>query len=361
MKKLLASSLIFGLLLIGCSTPPATQENTQTQSLSDRYVSTIPSRGIDYGKALNTVAFGSCAHQGQPQPIWSTVAQNSPELFLAMGDNIYASLPHEKPISSQYRILDQITEYRKIRSEVPFLATWDDHDFGERDGGADFIGKQSSQIDFMNYWTYMKNSIPLEQAGIYHSKVIGPKKQAVQVIMLDTRFHRTPLLEKEGNEGKAYDYLPSEGTLLGETQWQWLEEQFKRPADLRLIVSSIQLIADDPKFEKWGNFPKERERFFALLKKYKIRNAIILSGDRHIASIAKMDIKGLGTLYEVTASSLNRPSKYTDADSHYIGKTYSQENFGLAHIDWKKRKVKLEVRNMQNEVVNQSEVTLPKK
>lgn len=360
MNKLLTSSLIFVFLLAACSTTPSIQQNP-SQALSDRYMSTIPSRGIDYSKELDTIAFGSCAMQTQPQPIWTTISKNSPELFLAMGDNIYASLPHEKPIASQYKILDQIPEYRKIRSEVPFLATWDDHDFGERDGGADFTGKQSSQMDFMNYWTYMKNSIPLEQAGIYHAKMIGPKKKTVQVIMLDTRYHRSPLLEKEGNEGKAYDYLPSEGTILGETQWQWLEAQLQRPADLRLIVSSIQLIANDPKFEKWGNFPHERERFFSLLKKYKIRNAIVLSGDRHIASIAKKDIKGLGPLYEVTASSLNRPSRYTDADSHYIGNTYSQENFGLAHIDWKKRQVKLEVRNMQNEVVNQAEVILPKK
>lgn len=361
MNKLLAFSLIFGLLLISCSTPQAPLQGNSAQNISDRYISTIPSRGIDYGKALDTIAFGSCAHQGHPQPIWSTIAKNSPELFVFMGDNIYASLPHEKPIASQYKILDQVPEYKKIRSEVPFLATWDDHDFGERDGGADFAGKQSSQIDFMNYWTYMKNSIPLEQSGIYHSKLIGPKKQTVQVIMLDTRFHRSPLKEKDGNEGKAYDYIPSDGTLLGEAQWQWLEGQLQRPADLRFIVSSIQVIANDPKFEKWGNFPHERERFFNLLKKYKVRNAILLSGDRHIASISKMDIQGLGPLYEVTASSLNRPSKHTDADHHYIGKTYSHENFGLAHIDWKKRRVKLEVRNMQNEVVNQTNVNFPKK
>lgn len=358
MNQKFAPLLVLLALISACSSSPTA--NIPATKSSERYVSTIRSRGLDYDKTLARVAFGSCANQDQPQPLWSTISSTQPDLFVFMGDNVYASAPHQQPIAAQYKKLDQIPEYLKIRAEVPFLATWDDHDFGQRDGGADFTGKHSAQVDFLNYWSYMRSSIPPEQSGVYHAKIIGPKKKAVQFIMLDTRYFRAPLLARSEMEGKPKNYLPSEETVLGEAQWAWLEEQLQRPADLRFIISSIQLIPDTPLFEKWGNFPKDRQRFFSLLERLNIRNAIILSGDRHIGSISKMDRPRLGPLYEVTASSINRPSRFSDADPHYVGTPYSAENFGIADIDWKKKIVTLELRGMENQVVNKVVVKLPK-
>lgn len=336
------------LLITSCSHSPNKSSlgsaGKPNASPVTNYVSSIPTRGIDYGDDLTKIAFGSCANQDQPQPLWKDVLSTQPDLFLFMGDNIYASSPSQQPIADQYRKLDLIPEYRAIREKVPFLATWDDHDYGLRDGGADWPGKASARKDFMNYWLYAKNTIPLEQTGIYHAKIIGPKKRAVQIIMLDTRSYRSPLKELPSVDGKPGGYEAShEGTILGESQWEWLEAQLKRPADLRLIVSSIQVIADEPPFEKWANFPKERQRLFELLKKTRTRNAVILSGDRHSASISKISLKGLGDIYDITASSINRPHDFPDTDNHYIGAAYNKENFGLANIDWGRKVVKFEI------------------
>ena len=155
------------------------------------------------------------------------------------------------------------------------------------------------------------------------------------------------------------DYVPqNEGTLLGEIQWRWLEEQLRRPAKIRFIISSIQLIANEPKFEKWDNFPKERQKFFDLLGKTKAKNVIVLSGDRHIASMSSVSLRDYGKLYEVTSSSLNRPNKYGDADPHYFGPVYNQENFGLAKIDWKKNVVTIDIRDLSNVAVNSVQIKL---
>ncbi|UOF01624.1 alkaline phosphatase D family protein [Bdellovibrio reynosensis] len=350
--------ILIALIVAGCAQTQKTAQ--QGEATKDAvYVSMIPSRGIDYETAITTIAFGSCANQDQPEPLWKDISAANPDLFLFLGDNIYASTPTQKPIAEQYRKLDQIPEYRAIREQVPFLATWDDHDYGLRDGGKDWQGKEAARRDFINYWSYVRNSIPFEQNGIYHAKVIGPKKKAVQVIMLDTRYFRSALLEKPGNEGKAYDYLPNEeGTILGDAQWNWLEEQLKKPASVRIIVSSIQMIANEPKYEKWGNFPKERQRFFDLLKKTKAKNVVILSGDRHIASIAKTQVKNYGDLYEITASSINRANSFSDSDKEYIGAVYNKENFGLASIDWKKKKMQVEIRGFNNEVANRIDIPL---
>jgi hypothetical protein len=40
----------------------------------------------------------------------------------------------------------------------------------------------------------------------------------------------------------------------------------RQPADVRVIVSSIQVLPDDHRFEKWGNFPAERRRLLALIR-----------------------------------------------------------------------------------------------
>ena len=41
-------------------------------------------------KVLNRIAFGSCAKHWQHQPIWEKVIAAKPDLFLFLGDAIYA-------------------------------------------------------------------------------------------------------------------------------------------------------------------------------------------------------------------------------------------------------------------------------
>jgi alkaline phosphatase D len=308
---------------------------------------------LSESRQVDVFAFGSCLSQDQGAPIWDTILANRPQLFLAMGDNVYASSPLQKPISAQYRKLNARQEYRRAREQIPFLATWDDHDFGVRDGGGDWGGKESSRQDFLDYWSYLRAKLPANQLGIYHSVLLGPPSHSVQILMLDTRYFRTPLKERPGKEGQGMDYLPQDGgTILGEEQWKWLSQELRKPAKVRFLVTSVQLIAEEPRFEKWGNFPKERERFFHLLKATGVRNLVLLSGDRHIASISQIKLADYGKLTEVTSSSLNRANSYEDKDPHYLGPVYNKENFGLARIDWLKNKLTLEIRNLQNQVIN---------
>lgn len=355
-------SLLLSLFIAGCShtttTSTGSSPHTSTQNSGPRapltnYISTSPVRGIALSERLDKIGFGSCTNQDQPQPIWDTILKENLNLFVTMGDNIYASSAHQKPIAEQYYKQDQVENYRKLRLEVPFMATWDDHDFGARDGGGSWKEKDSAQKDFLNYWTYIRHSLPLNQKGIYHSKTIGPFNEMVQIIMLDTRYFRSDLIEREDLKGKFIDYAPNnEGTILGEEQWKWLEAELKKPANIRFIVSSIQVIADEPRFEKWGNFPKERQRLLNLIEKSNAQNVFILSGDRHMASISKINLPKYGTLYEITSSALNQPNEYPDSDPHYIGASYNKESYAVANIDWSKKQIDFLVKDLKGEVVN---------
>ncbi|MBS1969754.1 MAG: alkaline phosphatase family protein [Bdellovibrionales bacterium] len=283
-------------------------------------------RGIDFGATIKAVAFGSSANQDLPQPIWKTIAEDKPDLFVFMGDNVSLTKPEQKSVVAQYRKLDNIPEYRAFRESVPFLATWDSEDFGD-------------QKEFMKYWSYVGNSIAFGQKGIYHAKIIGPKKKQVQIIMLDTRTFRS----------KPED---ANATLLGDAQWTWLEEQLKRPAQVRMIVSSIPLIATEHGTSKWGLYPKERQRFFDLLKKTGARNVVVFSGDRHQSSIAKTGVKDWGILFDITASPINEPASAAEEDASFEGKAYAGESFGFAQIDWHDKKMSLQIRDAANKVIN---------
>jgi hypothetical protein len=41
---------------------------------------------------LTRIAFGSCADEEKPQPIWDAVLAYHPELFLFTGDNVYGDV-----------------------------------------------------------------------------------------------------------------------------------------------------------------------------------------------------------------------------------------------------------------------------
>ena len=61
--------------------------------------------------------------------------------------------------------------------------------------------------------------------------------------------------DQPGAAGKER-YVPDDDpgkTMLGEVQWAWLADRLREPAELRLIVSSIQVVAEAHGWERWGN------------------------------------------------------------------------------------------------------------
>ena len=124
--------------------------------------------------------------------------------------------------------------------------------------------------------------------------------------------------------------LPCVRQWVGDRQWGWLERQLRQPAELRLVVSSIQVIPEEHGFERWANLPRERERLFELIRSNGANGMVLLSGDRHLAEISRLPFEVVGySLYEVTSSSMNaerhgpkEPNRYrTTAESFKGGTT----------------------------------------
>jgi alkaline phosphatase D len=329
---------------------------------------------------LERIAFGSCANQDRPQPIWDPVVGMRPQRFVFLGDNIYADTQDMGVMRAKYALLGKQPGYQKLRGTCPVLATWDDHDYGGNDAGAEYPRKRESQQAFLDFFEVPRDDPRRRQEGVYNAHVFGPEGKRVQVILLDGRYFRSPLKKGfkagepgEGRRGVYLSNMDPDATMLGEAQWRWLAEQLKVPAEVRILGSGIQVVADEHGSEAWGNFPRERQRLLRLIRETRAAGVVVLSGDRHLAEVSRLPADhadGVGyPLYDVTSSSLNVPSgNFTrskvrfanEINSYRVGLTYFDTNFGSVLIDWEKEDpvLRLQVRDEAGEVVLQQRLKL---
>ena len=295
---------------------------------------------------LSKIAFGSCAHQDHPQPIWDAVLAAEPDLFVLLGDNVYADTAGATDASAMRAVYDRQAAtpgWRRLRATTEVVATWDDHDYGADDGGADFAGKEGAKEEFLRFFSIPRDAPVRGRAGVYSARVWGPPGRRVQVILLDTRTFRGPLIRRPEDEVDSIRgrYLPQPDPavpMLGEAQWRWLAEQLREPAQLRLLASSVQFVADEHGWETWGNLPHERRRLLELLRSSRADGVVVLSGDRHLAEISRLGVADGAPypLWDVTSSGLNRSGGGYDEEPNRfrIGDNYRGDNFGWLEIDW---------------------------
>jgi alkaline phosphatase D len=304
------------------------------------------------GRTLTRIAFGSCAEGGKEQTIWDAVLASRPELFVFLGDNIYGDTRNMKELRAKYAELAAQPGFIKLRASTPLAVTWDDHDFGEDDAGGDFPQKEASRQVFLDFWGEPADSPRRARDGVYASYVFGPPGQRVQLILLDLRYNRTPLQKpdpgprnyrawatarhKRGLEVPGpYARNPDpRATMLGERQWHWLEQQLKVPADVRLVASSLQVLADFPGWEGWYNFPHDLQRLVDVIRRTQASGVIFLSGDTHYAELSKLDTNVPYPLWDVTSSGLTEVWPVLTPNFNKVGDTLREPNFGLVEIDW---------------------------
>jgi len=309
---------------------------------------------------LTRIAFGSCNHQLRPQDFWGVIADHNPDLFLFIGDNNYGDQGWDgdaglTTLREAYGVQAATPELAAFRAEVPMMITWDDHDYGFNDGGASFAYRGWAEQIYETFW----DASPEVRArpGVYESRMFGPEGQRTQIIMLDTRFFRSDLETMDYTLDRAPlgPYQPSgdaSKTMLGKAQWEWLEQELAKPADLRILVSSIQVITDAHDYESWEALPLERERLYTMLANRAESGLVMLSGDRHAGGVytdVTPETKG-ERMWELTSSSLNYSFSSTERntarepDDKRISDFISEENFGLVEIDWSARTMTLSLR-----------------
>ena len=301
-----------------------------------------------------TIAFGSCNNQNLPNLLCKEIAKNKPDLWVFEGDIIYCDTEDMNFMKKNYDQQKNNVDYKNFTKQIPMVETWDDHEFGENDGGADYPKKVESQQLFLNFYDVPFNDVRRKREGVYYSKEYTIDTSTIKIILLDTRYFRTPLTRDVTLKKRYIPNKYGEGTMLGEDQWKWLQNELENSdASYTIIASSIQFLSDQHGFECWGNMPHEYDKLINLLISTKTKNAIILSGDRHISEISKKEIKELNyPLIDFTSSGLTH--SFTDFKSetnpYRIGKVTPFKNFGVLKFDFKNKKVTMETRGEQNKL-----------
>ena len=372
------------IVLSGCATPDPAMEHaarSPADALALHYdtvdIRALPQRPVGApalarSTVLDHIAFGSCLGQTDPAPALRAAARSDADLFVLLGDNVYGDAYSGNmelyELRQAYTDLASHPDFAALNSAKPISPSWDDHDYGLNDAGGDFSGKYMAETMFEHFWRVPADDPRRAREGIYFSEIYGTPGREVHLIHLDTRFFRSTLkpTDERGAPGKER-YLPDPDpskTMLGEEQWTWLAEELARPADVKIVVTSIQVIADGHGWEAWRHLPAQRDRLYALINDIAPPNLMIVSGDRHAAGMYRKDDVGGAPLYELTASSINKsfrdsvPDDQDEAGPFRLGPRYFRENYGAITIDWERAVATLLIHDNQGGVVQSRAVPL---
>lgn len=295
--------------------------------------------------ASQKILFGSCAHQDKPMPILGQVAKEQGDVFIFLGDNIYGDTEDMNLMAAKYQQLANNPDFKTLKQSTPLIAVWDDHDFGQNDAGAQYPMKEQSRKLMLDFWQEPKDSARYTQKdGIYTSYFYGDEANKVHIILPDLRFNRSPLAQVSAQDYKNKrepnnmgPYSPTtdpKASMLGENQWQWLELELQKPAKLKIIASSLQLLPEFTGWESWANYPNDRDRLLKLIKHYQVNGVMIISGDTHWGELSRFSKNLDYPLYEMTSSGITQEWKAISPNQHRVGAPTSELNYGQLEIDW---------------------------
>ncbi len=324
MKKFFLQCLSIVLLIILAQACKSTQPSTATPN----------AKILDTTVVLTKIAFGSCNKQYLDQSYWDKIAAEETDLWVWLGDNIYADTRSMRKMKGIYNDQKNNIYYKKMNEQTPVIGIWDDHDYGKNDAGSDYVKKVESKKLMLEFLDVPKSNPAWNREGGYQSYSIGSAGEKVKFILLDARYFRDEL---EPNTKSRHRYLPNEnGTILGDAQWEWLEKELKNSdANIHIIASGIQFIATDHFFEKWSLFPEERERLFELIKRVNPKNPMLWSGDRHISEVSKIDLGLENPLYDITCSGLTHAYEgVNEINTHRVSDVVHETNYGLMEFEW---------------------------
>ena len=294
----------------------------------------------DKNTHLEKIAFGSCSRQNMDQQYLNVIASKNPDLWIWMGDIIYSDTENMDKHKTQYDVMKNNPIYQNFISKTPVIGIWDDHDYGVNDGDKTYPKKEESKELFLDFLDISDSASVRQHKGVYTTYEFGKDHRKVKIYLLDNRTFKDVLKDDSSTPNRYANNMT--GTILGEEQWIWLEEEInKSDATINIFVSGLQIIPDDHIYEKWGNFPNERLKFLDLLEKTKVKNPIIFSGDRHFAELSEYTYMDFSAkVMELTSSGLTHSYEgVQEINAYRLGYLFDEKNFGMYNISWSGSKV----------------------
>ena len=248
------------------------------------------------------IAFASCADEDEGSGrVWDRMNEDRIQGLVLLGDTPYIDTTKLDRQRQRYREFAAFPPFARLVAHTPVYSTWDDHDFGRNDVDGRLPGKENSRKAFKEHRP--NPSFGEEEQGVYTSFRMGP----IEVFILDTRwFARTA--------GGSDD-----PTLLGATQWKWLEREFAASTAPFRILACGMIFNDATrpgKTDHWGMYPKEYDRLLGVLERHGSEGVLLVSGDIHWSRVIEHDTKerlGRDLVEVITSPVHHRLIKAADA------------------------------------------------
>lgn len=271
-------------------------------SLRDQSGTLLDSRlfqTLDLSPRPAKIAIASClfdAYLEQSRAMWKAVETANPDLLFLIGDNVYAEVANgrfkspmdEASLWTRYVETFHALDFYRMRKLIPTMVTWDDHDYGMKDGDATNPFKQESRKVLEAFFPRSPSKdIPEFETGPGVSSRI--QAFGYEFFLLDNRSFR------------------DEKTHFGQDQEKWLFSNLKSHGKPSWLISGDQWFGAYHRFESYeGRHGESLKTFLAEIKKLRTAPVVFVSGDRHLSEVSKIEPTWLGyETYEFTSSALH--------------------------------------------------------
>ncbi|CAJ1956393.1 unnamed protein product [Cylindrotheca closterium] len=221
------------------------------------------------------------------QPVWNEALDKGVDFAMLPGDTVYLA-NNDWTVEGEmiydriwYRNLQQRAEvhFARLIKTVPTYAIWDDHDYGKNNAEHRQKGKENSLQAWGHLWPnpYQGSA---KGAGNYYSYSWGD----VDFFVLDCRWYRN-----------SYN-----GTLFGDPQLEWLEEELiASEAKFKIIVSGSDVM------EK--SMTRDLKDIGRIVARNSVSGVLFNSGDIHRNEFKVQDIEGWPyRVHQLTSSGIAR-------------------------------------------------------
>jgi hypothetical protein len=236
---------------------PDTTYNLIVKNMGGELIDQRQFRALNTSKARPRIVIASCMDERQKENakvMWSQVVQHEPDLLFLIGDNVYVNKFTLTPGPATPEMLwNRYVEVRNslplFRSKTlfPILATWDDYDFGEGDGGADYPHKNETKNIFETFFAQPNVS------GVFD---LGPGISSIfSAFDLNFLFFDNRTFRLKNSETVDHGHY-------GKLQRKWALKKLKARRQPTLLIEGGQFFGGHHRFESFeGNQPKSFKTF----------------------------------------------------------------------------------------------------
>jgi alkaline phosphatase D len=292
---------------------------------------------------------GHCRDVEDGYRIFRAMTEHRPDLFLFVGDTIYAdhvcgSRPHVpgadfvattlEGYRAKHRYNRADREVQRFLRTVPVYAIWDDHEVRNDFDGPREPLMPAAREAFLDYWPIAG---PASEPHRLYRRVRWGRH--AEIFILDTRQYRSSKSEHDGPDK----------TMLGEEQRRWLLARLTASdATWKFVVSSVPLgiYTGGRESDAWSSanllgFPRgngtgyafERDLILATLRDRGVRNVVFLTTEVHHAQLIRHEPAPGWFFHEFSAGPLDARQGYPhpldrSLRSRSLGSVGLVNNFG---------------------------------